>query len=117
MTSPDIPARLSFLEFGKSNAPAIKLPVLPQELRKLHEPWQIVLQDAEDRRVYFTKWDEDGGLEGVATPEEATQFDLRVGVLAGIHKAVELQAAQYNPDRLYIVDADRTSIAELTPDN
>lgn len=117
MSNPDIPSHISIEEFGKGSSPAFRFPVLSLEQRRLAEPWQIVLHDTEDRRAYFTKWTEDGALEGLASPDDATQFDLKLGLLAGIQKAVELRDTQFNPDKLYIVDADRTLIALLTPED
>jgi len=116
MTHFEIPHHIVFKELGSAEAPHFNLPVLPDDHRRMADSWQILLHDMDDGRLWFTKWSEDSSLEGIASPLEATQFDLRLGVLAGIHKAAELRKTQYNPDKLYIVNADRTTIAQILPE-
>jgi hypothetical protein len=117
MPDSEVPNNITFNQPGIGEIPSFRLPVLPIDQHRLVDPWQIILLDAEDRRIWFTKWDEDFRLEGYASPLEASQFMLHHGIFLGLKKAAELRRTQYNPDTLYIVNSDRTFVAQLIPES
>jgi hypothetical protein len=115
MSEFEIPKHIIFKEPGSDDAPRFNVPILPNAVRQIPDAWQILLRDTDDGFLWLTKWREGGRMDGTMVAEEATQFDIETGVLTALHKAAELRETQFNPDQLYIVNADRTSIAHITP--
>lgn len=114
MSGFEIPQHIAFQDMASPDAPPFNVPVLPEEARKLADAWQILLHDSDDRQLHLTKWHENGSIEGHASVTDATQFDLRFGVRTALQKAAYLKEMQDQPDKLYIINADRTTIAQIT---